>query len=42
MTNTECEFHCTKDMRYWICQECFEDFKDKFGWIVKSSDELFN
>jgi hypothetical protein len=42
MTNTECEFYCTKDMRYWICNECFEDFKDKFGWIVKSADELFD
>ena len=42
MTNKECEFYCTKDMRYWICKECFEDFKDKFGWIVKSADELFD
>ena len=42
MTNTECEFYCTKDMRHWICKECFEDFKDKFGWIVKSADDLFD
>ena len=40
MTNIECEFYCTKDMKYWICKECFEDFKDKFSWTVKSSDEL--
>ena len=42
MTNIECEFYCTKDMYYWICKECFEDFKDKFGWNVKSADELFD
>lgn len=42
MTNMECEFYCTKDMKHWICQECFNDFKDKFGWIVKSADELFD
>ena len=42
MTNTECEFYCTKDMYHWICKECFEDFKDKFGWTVKSADKLFD
>ena len=42
MTNTECEFYCTKDMRYWICAECFNDFKDRFNWTVKSAEELSN
>ena len=41
MTDTECEFYCTKDMRYWICKECYEDFKDKFNWTVKSANQLF-
>ena len=41
MTDIECEFYCTKDMLHWVCKECFDDFKDKFGWTVKSSDELF-
>ena len=41
MTDTECEFYCTKDMRYWICKECYEDFKDKFNWTVKSTNQLF-
>ncbi|MFN8037186.1 MAG: hypothetical protein U0V73_14760 [Acidimicrobiia bacterium] len=22
------------DERHWICSECFEDFHDRFGWIV--------
>ena len=40
-TDTECEFYCTKDMYYWICPECFDDFQDSFGWIEKDSSELF-
>ncbi len=42
MTNMNCEFYCTKDMRHWICKECFEDFKDKLGWTVKTVNELFD
>ena len=41
MTKTPSEFYCTTDMYRWICKKCFNDFKDKFGWTVKSSDELF-
>ena len=39
ITNAEKVFYCTEDMRVWICCECFNDFKDKFQWVVKSSDE---
>jgi hypothetical protein len=42
MTDIDCEFYCTKDMRWWVCKDCFEDFKDKFGWTVKSADELLD
>lgn len=38
----ECVFYCTKDLRRWICAECFEDFKERFGWEAKPSDELFD
>lgn len=24
--------YCTIDEYYWICQSCYEDFKDFFGW----------
>ena len=34
-TDNDCEFYCTEDMRYWICKECFDDFKEKFEWAVK-------
>ena len=27
--------HTTEDGAYWVCETCFEDFKDKFGWKLK-------
>ena len=26
--------YCTLDQYYWICEECFHDFKKKFEWSV--------
>jgi len=26
--------YCTLDEYHWICDECFEDFKDMFEWKV--------
>ena len=26
--------YCTKDEKKWICEECFNDFKDMFRWKV--------
>ena len=37
-----CVFYCTKDMKHWICEQCFEDFKEMFGWSVRPSDEIFD
>ena len=28
------EGFCTKDEKYWICQTCFNDFKDYFHWVL--------
>lgn len=28
--------YCTEDKYRWICPECFDDFKEEFGWIVKN------
>lgn len=28
----------TPSGRYWVCGECFEDFKPQFGWEVVASD----
>lgn len=41
LTDKNCEFYCTEDMSYWICAECFRDFREKFSWQVKSAEELF-
>ena len=32
LTDKACTFYCTEDMYYWICEECFCDFKEKFNW----------
>jgi len=26
--------YCTTDQYYWICEACFNDFKDMFQWKV--------
>ena len=26
--------YTTYDKRFWICEECFNDFKDRFQWEV--------
>lgn len=26
------EGFCSSDDKYWVCEECFRDFKDKFNW----------
>ncbi len=28
------EGYCTLDYYHWICEGCFEDFKDMFEWEV--------
>lgn len=27
--------YCTLDHYYWICEQCFDDFKDFFHWQVE-------
>ena len=29
--------YTTYDERFWICEECFNDFKDRFQWEVDFS-----
>lgn len=33
----ECSTHgyCTLDGRTWICETCFEDFKELFSWTIE-------
>ena len=27
--------YCTPDQKYWVCEECFNDFKEMFGFKVE-------
>ena len=29
------EGYSTENRYYWVCEECFHDFKERFGWRVK-------
>lgn len=39
-TDMDAEFYCTNDFRYWVCPECFRDFREKFGWQESTVEEL--
>lgn len=28
--------YSTDDNYHWVCQSCFKDFKEEFGWSIKS------
>jgi hypothetical protein len=30
----------TPDERFWICDNCFADFRDQFGWHVEDTERL--
>ncbi len=30
--------YSTLDNMHWICEKCFEDFKDMFHWVVVKGD----
>jgi hypothetical protein len=32
------ECYCTRDYKYWVCKDCFNDFKEKFKWEVEGND----
>jgi len=34
------EGYCTLDEYHWICEECFEDFKDMFEWKIEGVNIL--
>ena len=31
--------YVTDDRMHWVCSECFEDFRDEFGWHSNSEIE---
>lgn len=38
--HSACAFYCTDDLRHWVCETCFHDFNDAFGWTIISPDEF--
>lgn len=34
--NTQLAGYTTDDGYHWICERCFEDFKDQFRWVVET------
>ena len=26
--------YCTLDKYHWVCPQCYEDFKEQFGWVL--------
>jgi len=30
------EGYATVDKYHWICSQCFQDFKEQFGWRVEA------
>jgi hypothetical protein len=31
------EGYCTEDEMSWICPPCFDDFRERFGWVVQDA-----
>ena len=32
--NVEHAGYATADQKHWICRQCFDDLRDRFGWVV--------
>ena len=32
--------YCTLDKQRWSCEDCFNDFHEKFNWTVVSEEEI--
>ena len=32
--------YCTCDRYYWICDQCYNDFRKTFNWIVDESESV--
>ena len=28
------EGYCTEDRYYWVCSQCYDDFKEMFEWTI--------
>jgi len=37
--STEALAYCTEDYYHWICEQCYSDHKEAFGWALVEEDE---
>jgi len=37
--STEALAYCTEDYYYWVCEQCYSDFKEAFGWVLVEKPE---
>lgn len=35
------EGYCSEDNERWVCETCFEDFKDSFGFKIVNNEKTF-
>ena len=35
--DTENQFYATLNLKHWICEKCFIDFKNQFKWVVRGN-----
>lgn len=40
LTDKESTFYCTEDFKCWICEECYNQIKNKFHWEIIPMEEL--
>jgi len=34
-----CLAYCTEDFKKWVCEGCYQDFKETFGWVLLEKPE---
>jgi len=32
--STQAMAYCTEDYYYWVCEQCYNDFKEVFEWVL--------
>ena len=38
--NSLINLYSTIDLKHWICEKCFDDFKKEFNWHVINADNI--
>lgn len=39
-TDSQEECYCSKDVKLWICADCYNAYKEYFGWTFKQIDDI--